>query len=431
MKETLTKALEKIHRLFELTTSSRAHHRLLDVNLATATSIRLSVAEESEPVWLLDVGPPSGGKTHTVLPLKGDPVTVFVDTLTPEAFVSGYRADDGARATHLLSEVNHKRLVVKDLTTLFSLRGDKIKKILGDMQSIFDGEFAKSVGTSTDPTTSIIQCPSKFSFIGCITRQAFERHQRYLSIIGSRFLVFRLPRLTPEEEARGFERAAGRRQGAGRELRKLIHAHIRAVGNGAQAVTILPEQDQILQQASRLIARGRTPAMWDVTYDPDDGDGLGHVKKERTLGEPEAPFRVYKQLRTLLRAIAALRGRDCPTKDDMAAVLHVARSTVLAARAEVLDCLRASPVAHEGKRGITSSVVVQYTRLSDDQARNRLDDMAGIGLFVKTTIEGDDIGNNVQPRENFYYPVPEFEPLILDPLDDAGTEETCHELTPV
>jgi hypothetical protein len=40
----------------------------------------------------------------------------------------------------------HGCLILKELTTLFSLREERIRKLLGELQGVFDGELVKESG---------------------------------------------------------------------------------------------------------------------------------------------------------------------------------------------------------------------------------------------------------------------------------------------
>jgi len=194
-----------LHALLDNYVSAPSRHDDLDVALATVYAVKLGLLDGRSPLWLLFVDPPSSGKTDIVGTLRPDKEhVVFLDTLTAEAFLSGAVSKQGTRAAKLLPLLNHKCLVVKDLTTLFSLKHETVKKILGDLQSIYDGEFRKGYGTGFDGS-AIIEAQSYFGFLGCVTPGALAGHQKYLANIGTRFLIYQRPPLTPADRARGYE----------------------------------------------------------------------------------------------------------------------------------------------------------------------------------------------------------------------------------
>src|SRR2546426_674368 len=155
-----------LHTLLDNYVSAPSRHDDLDVALATVYAVKLGLLDGRSPLWLLFVDPPSSGKTDIVGTLRPDKEhVVFLDTLTAEAFLSGAVSKQGTRAAKLLPLLNHKCLVVKDLTTLFSLKHETVKKILGDLQSIYDGEFRKGYGTGFDGS-AVIEAESYFGFLG-------------------------------------------------------------------------------------------------------------------------------------------------------------------------------------------------------------------------------------------------------------------------
>src|SRR5262252_365978 len=142
--------LKRIHATYSELTSSASSHDALELAIASVTSLGVSELDSTALVWLMIVGVPSSGKTETVLSLRGAESVLFVDTMTENALASGYVDDKGKKGPDLLDQIQTKHataLVVKDLTTLFSLRDENVKKILGDLQSVYDGEFVKATGT--------------------------------------------------------------------------------------------------------------------------------------------------------------------------------------------------------------------------------------------------------------------------------------------
>jgi hypothetical protein len=215
--------LALIHHLLGQTTSSPYSHDMVELALATATSLPLCRADHACPVWLMVAGNPSAGKTEGIFSLKGVPVVYFVDTLTENGFLRGYVSDGKKLEKQFLDEINGRCLLIKDLTTLFSMREDKIKKLLGELQSIYDGEYTKATGT-----VGVLRSESVFSMIACVTPQALRQHQRYMSMIGSRFLFYRVPPLEEDERQEGFD-LLWNENGIGRTV-----AELRRVGTGTR-----------------------------------------------------------------------------------------------------------------------------------------------------------------------------------------------------
>jgi hypothetical protein len=195
--------LLEIHTTLADLTSSPYSHDVIELALATATSLPLCEADHACPVWLMIAGNPSAGKTETVLVLKDLENVYFLDAMTENSFLSGFVDSKGKGCEkQFLNELDRKCLVLKDLTTLFSGREEKVKKLLGELQSIYDGEYVKVTGTVGKLASS-----SVFAMVACITPQALRRHHNYMSMIGGRFLVYRLLPLSDEERGAGFDLA--------------------------------------------------------------------------------------------------------------------------------------------------------------------------------------------------------------------------------
>lgn len=395
----LQSRLGEIHALLGQIVSADSAHTMMDLALATVASVKLSIDEDGALVWLLFVGPPSSGKTEVLLALRQSLRTEFLDKPTPEMFSSGaYDAQTGQKAKPYLPKLDGRALVMKDLTTLFSMKQEKVKTILGDMQSIYDGEFTKGTGMAFGAEEVATTHVSRFSYLGGVTPEAVAKHHRYMSQIGTRFLIYRVPSLTPTEISKGFTLADDPQQkGLRVKLRALVREHIEEVLSALAPVTVSDADTAWLRAFSQLVAAGRTPVVWTPV-------GVGLPQYEPVVSQPEAPYRAYKQLRTLLRASAWLRGDD-PSGADRALVRQVALSSILGDRAQVLEVMTA-----QGS-GVTVQQCAVAINRSETATRTRLEEMVKVGLLVEQS--GAVKGNVGQPPV-LYAPTPAFAPIILE-----------------
>jgi hypothetical protein len=226
--EHLGSMLAEAHALQTQISSSTYSHDVLELAIATAISFRLSHHTGTSPVWLLTVGAPSGDKTNTIGNLRKAPSVMFIDSLTENGLASGYVDPDGkTKRQDVLSQLTLGCLVIKDLTTLFSMRPERVRKILGEFSTIFDGEFIKPSGAGEG-----VAWDGHFSFLGCITPQCLAQHYRYMGKIGGRFLLYRIPRQSDEERAAGFTRIKTDRkpvkQALAHTVRNLVGAALQA-----------------------------------------------------------------------------------------------------------------------------------------------------------------------------------------------------------
>lgn len=106
---------------------------------------------EGDPVWLMLVGPPGCGKTELLNSLGGVKGIEPCDSIDgPAAFLSGTGKKETARnATGgLLNMVGlHGGIVIKDFTGVLSLEAGKRRLVLDCLRQIYDGKWARPVGS--------------------------------------------------------------------------------------------------------------------------------------------------------------------------------------------------------------------------------------------------------------------------------------------
>ena len=385
-----------IHTILEDLWSSPYGHDMIDLVLATATSLPLCKEEHAPLVWLLIVGNPSSGKTQALFALKAATESVYyLDTLTDNSFASGYINKKGKRAESLLPKLDGKCLLIKDLTTLFSMREDKVKKILGDLLAIYDGEYAKATGT-----VGTIAYKSAFSLVGCVTPQAIKQHHNYMSLIGGRFLMFRLSPLSDEDREAGFERAWDEGENAERLqwFKRWMVEHVEDVLTSP--VPLEPETDEqqaALNRLAELLARGRGVVITEKVSDLHEETGNPRYSYQIADVQIEEPFRALKQLRTLGRALARVRGRSKITDDELELLRRVVLSSIPPERAQVLALF--------SKQGgtLTRKECASGTRKSLGRAVQLLNELIALRLVTCTTEKGGEL---------LYRPVEDLSSLI-------------------
>jgi hypothetical protein len=330
------KRLHTIHTLQSELTSSPYSHDILELALAAVTSFNLS--SQALLPWLLIVGVPSSDKTNTIAALRNASNTLFVDSLTENAIASGFVGDAGnAKRQDLLSRIKDGCLVVKDLTTIFSMRQDKINKILDDLQSVSDGDYEKISGVGGG-----VQWKGHLAFLGCITPTALAEHQHYLSKIGSRFLLYNVPQQTEDQHREGFEFQRQREEKAATlaKFRQLVRVHAAEVIKAD--AKIKPETDQqnrVVEDLAKLVARGRAAAYWPKV-EWSETEELASMQVEESN-------RLYDQLRILSHALARVHGRDEITEHELQLLRRVSLSTTPVPRARVLEALRDGEVSRQ------------------------------------------------------------------------------------
>lgn len=382
--------LETIHTLLEDLTSSPSSHDMMELAMATATSLDVSQEDETPLVWMIIVGVPGSDKTQRVLTLKACGHTTFLDTLTVNSFVSGYvHKETGGGAKNLLPDLDGKCLIIKDLTTLFSQRSENVQKILGDLQSIYDGSYSKATGT-----VGVLSFESQFTILACITPQALKKHQGYMSSIGGRFLCFGVEALTESETEEGFGliwNTEGRKDKV-RTLEQLVVEHVADILTFPlefQKETL--DQQEVINTLAELMAAGRSVLEYGVV----DG-GKRVIANHQT----EQPWRGTFQLRNLGRALARVHGRDHLTEHELEILRRVVLSSIHMAWG---DILRMAPFHPDG---LTVGNVAAMSGLSEPWVRQKLTELVAVRI-----LETAKVGN-----EQLYYPKAKYQALLSKPL---------------
>ncbi len=398
-----TERLRQIHRLQAELTSSPHSHDLLEIVLAVATSGDISRQDDTALLWLLIVGAPSSDKTRTVLHLQGargkDRGQVeCVDTLTPAAFVSGYKDEKtGTTAPSLLARIDQGCLVVKDLTTLFSLTPAVVRKLLGDFQSLYDGEYRKATGT-----VGIQGGLVSFSFLGCITPTALERHHRYIGQIGPRFLIYLVPSLTAVERRQGFALTWGVRERKEKLtlLRKLVAEHVLEVSALPVPAGETPTQQATINRLALLVSRGRGAVTYRRATVYNEERGRSVQRQEVETVQIEEPFRAVQQLRNLGRALARIHGHPTVTAHELELVRRVALSSMPTDRAKTLGLLQGC-----GGR-LTWETTAQGLKKGDSRAIQLLEELRALEILDLESTE---------PR--VYVPCADFADFLAQPVE--------------
>lgn len=153
---------------------------IIRIVLATVLGNRLGLSDK--PIWLLLLAGSSSGKTMIMSIIdKCGPWIVPIDTLTTNTFASGLQRDE---EVSLLWKANNGVLVFKDFTTITAMNEEGLREIMGQLRSIYDGEFTKRTGNAND-----VEWKGKVGIISGGTI-ASQRKMRQFSEQGERFINY-------------------------------------------------------------------------------------------------------------------------------------------------------------------------------------------------------------------------------------------------
>jgi hypothetical protein len=391
--EILASRVSRIREVLKQIHSSTSAADLLLLAMAVESGRNTPETDATIPLWLIAVGAPSTGKTSTVRNLLGteekpNENICEVSTMSPGALASAFIDPKGKKAENLLERLNNRCLLMGEMSALLSQPAEKVQKFLGDMCDIFDGSYNKWTGT-----VGVLSVKASFNLLGCITPAALKQHREYMSRIGSRFLMYELPPLTPEEEDLGFElkNAPQADQAQARKsLRALVAEHLEAVRAVDTPVQMSPKAAQLLKGMAQLVARGRGSVIHNET-------------------QVESAYRVYTQFSTLARSLARVSGHASVGAGELELVRRVALSTITAPRGKLLQLAAGQP------DGVVAAEVATAIGYNEATAKTYLETMTTLELLVQTPRRS---GKRGQPAYTWTV-APAFQ-VLLQPIEMEG-----------
>ncbi len=398
---TESQRLANIHVVLAEVTSSPWASDALEIIMAAVLSPILARRAGHALVWLLVEGSPSGGKTSTIMTLGNQGRIAYIDNLTENALASGYvpkRKQD--RKLDLLGQMQQSRavaLVIKDLTTLLSGKDERVSAVLGDLNSIYDGTYTKWTGT-----TGGVSYETHFAIVAAVTPAAVLKHHRHMSKIGTRFLSYRIPTLTPEQQQAGLTvgwvHDLQEHEARVTKLRQQVEQHVAALLAGPPpAVAVAPHHQADIDRLALLLAKIRGVVQWERGRD------------EVELVQIEEPFRAQAQLRTLAEGLAFVHGRTETTEHDIELLRRVVLSSAPADRAQIVTLFPGHP------NGLTVKAVKDATGLGKHRAEQLLEELYRVGLV---TVERGESAGGSPPR--VYQPTAQFADLLARPVEPLG-----------
>ncbi len=285
-------------------------HRFHEVDVQAARAVYASVAAhrlKGQPVWPMAVAPPGSLKTEILDALNGLPNVHFIDSVTPNTFLSGQIVEGpSSRPPSLLDRVGGSALIaIADFSTVLSMNRDRRGSILADMRRIFDGRLRKEFGTSERPR----EWKGRITFLVAATPDV-DRHYAIFQTLGERFLMVRWHR--PGGVAAAIKAMNQDLEGTKAEMKAAVHALIKQLPSEGSNVTLTDDHEFQVAALADFTVRARTQV-------PRDG-----YKDIVYVPEAEAPTRLAQQLCQLAKGSALLVGRTVVEREDLALVQRVA-----------------------------------------------------------------------------------------------------------
>lgn len=289
----------------------------LDAMLGTVAANRL----EGDPVWMLLVGPPGGGKSELLNAVSKLSDSHPTGTLTEAALLSGTpkkEQDKGAKGGLLHSIGERGIIVCKDFGSVLSMHTDARSRVLAALREVYDGEWTRHVGTDGGRT---LHWEGRVGLVGGCT-PSIDRHHAVMGAMGERFTLYRLPKIDGKVQARAAMKHAGKE----RQMRgELAQVAAEILDGLAEPQPLSDDEMDYLIDLAAFVVRARSAVERD-----------GYSREIELVSEPEAPGRLIIVLARLLQGLDAI-GCDRPTAFEV--TTKAAMDSIPALRMTVLDAL--------------------------------------------------------------------------------------------
>ena len=314
-----------------------------------------------DPVWLLLVGPPGGGKTETLNPLAALPDVHPTATLTEAALLSGTPKREHAAGSSggLLRQIGDFGLIVcKDFGSVLSMHRDARAAVLAALREVYDGSWTRHVGTDGGRTLS---WAGKVGLIaGCTP--AIDSHHAVMGSMGERFVLYRLPLTDADAQVRRALAHVGHEAAMRAALANAVRVTLAAADTDLLTAPADAETTERLVRLATLAVRCRSAV-----------DRDGYTREVQLIPEAEAPARLALVLLRLLNGLRAI-GADAETAWRL--VDKCALDSMPALRRTVLEALAAVDAA-------TTTQIAERVGYPTTTARRALEDLAAHGIVQR------------------------------------------------
>jgi hypothetical protein len=326
--------------------------------IAVAATVVANLTE-GDPVWLLLVSPPSGGKTEILMALVKLPYIVAAATITEASLLSGTsKRERAADATGgLLRQVgDFGILLAKDFTSVLSQNRDTAKAAMAALREIYDGRWDRPVGTDGG---KVLHWAGKCGFIGGVT-PSYDSYQSIVNTLGDRFLLLRLPQVDAKQQAKSARRSAQHEKEMRRELSGAMLGLIAGADLTKVTQDITDDTGERLDNLAIFTACARTAVERD-----------GYTKELLIIPQAEGPARLVKAMRQLYGGMVGL-GVDDDTRWGV--LNRVALDCAPAMRMPLMRALIAV------KEPTTTAVIAEQIGGVTRTAGRVLEDLALLGI---------------------------------------------------
>jgi len=321
-----------------------------------------------DPVWLLLISPPGGGKTEILNSLLRLPKVHPVAVLTEAALLSGTPTKDRAKEARggLLRVLgDFGIMLVKDFGGILSLTRETRGPILAGLREVYDGAWTRYVGSDGG---KMLSWKGKAGLVGGAT-PSIDGYYAVMSALGERFCFYRLPEGDEQERAWKALENAGLESKMRGELAEAVAVLFSKITPPATLPPLsTPETKRLIALAS-LVAKCRSP----IERDP-------YNREIVLIPGAESPTRLVKVLGLLFGGLEAI---GCPRERAWELTQKTALDSMPLLRRKVLEELLTKNTST-----LNTTTIAVNLGWPTQTTRRALEDLQCYGMVERMHSEG-------------------------------------------
>jgi len=333
--------------------------KIIDIILAVYIANRFG----GDPLWLMLIAPPSSSKTELLRAYTGHKNSQFISMLTPSTLVSGLNTKKGEPS--LLPKLNDKLVVLKDFTSILSMRSESQQEVIGQLRECYDGAYNKIWGNG-----KVIDWSGKFGLIAACT-PVWDSHYGVIGAMGERFLLYRSENIDGIEMGMQAQRTVGKEKQMRTDIQKIVHGFI----NQFDDVDIIQFDDdadinQMIVTLANFCAYARCPVERD-RYD----------RSIKYHPIPEGPARLTKQFMQIGRALSVVNNRSVIDGEVYQTIKKIGRDLMPTHRLRLLQHLWKNKVYPYFSEWQKTTDIADKINLPGRTAKLVLENLMVVGLL--------------------------------------------------
>jgi hypothetical protein len=341
---------------------------MIDVAAAVFIANKLG----ADPLWLFFIAPPSNTKTEILMCFQDYPQAVFISTLTAKTLVSGFKSEKVENPS-LLPKLSDKLLVLKDFTSVLSMRQEPRAEVIAQLREAYDGQYSKAFGNGV-----VFNWKGKFGLLGACTNE-YDAHHGVISQMGERFLLYRSRNQDNSAMGMRAHEMVGREDEIRAEVRAAFQKFIGQFEN-MKAVQFREKGSiiNVIVAMACFVAVCRTPVKRDYRGDVTS-----------VLFQTEGSGRITKQLKQLGYGLAVAYGKDIIDEEVLSVLRKVAGDLISPMRLMIIRHLWARKAFESAGGWLRTTEIAENLSLPASTTKNVCEDLMVVGGVRRDLLEPD------------------------------------------